>query len=253
MTMKDANGGCPAQAVTQRALCLAAVCYRANIEAVAAHGAKVGSQPGPELKELGERINGWLISEQLRDTLSSAERRLLDARLGEAGPQEVINATWRAEALTVLLWALELVDAIPPYDTQCELKSALERVGFLKNTDAIVADAKLRHRVELLDARETAETWNWRARKCQLAREPDQYPPPAGKSYEEIVRAAATRAQDAGRIIAIDGDFPAFGKPYRRATEDESWLLHSIAQERHYALNWITGTDEDWDDVLIDT
>lgn len=250
------NNVLPAQAVTRRALCLAALCYRGHIEASLAGRNVPVRHGGRELKcgiGMVVRINNWLASERLRDALSADEKRFLDARLGDVGPPEVINATWRTEALAVLLWAFRLAEDIPPYDTKCHLDSALERISFLKDTRAIVADARLRSLVELQDARRIAELWHWRARTYQMAHEPDRHRRPTDKSEEEFVRAAATSAKHDGRFATINGDFSVFGKPYREATEEEWQLLLSIARERHYGLNWLTGIGEDWDEVLTDT
>jgi len=105
----------------------------------------------------------------------------------------------------------------------------------------------------LQDARETAEIWHWRAMTYQIEHAPDRPQLISGKADGEFVRAAAIKAQGGSRFLAIDGDFPVFGKPYREATEQEFRLLLSIARERHHALNWLTDLDEDWDEVLTDT
>jgi hypothetical protein len=254
--MDDQTSDHTAKAVARRVLCLAALCFRAHIEAALAGNTMLfrdtSGEPARKVHTTAARINDWLVAERLRNALSTAERRFLDTRLGDVNAQEVINATWRVEALAVLLWALRISESIPPYDTQVALDAMLECSGFLKDTAAVVAEARLRNAVELRDARKIAELWHWRATAYQI-----EYEAACGESSTgtevEFVRAAASKAQDVGRFTAIDGDFPAFGKPYREATEEEWRLLLGIARERHYALNWLTGMDEAWDDVLTDT
>lgn len=247
----------PAQAVARRALCLAALCYRARVEtAMVQRNARYEGSDADfsrRFQPVANKVKDWLKSEQLWDASPAAERRLLGARLGHMGPQEVINATWRAEALVVLLWALRLAESIPPYDTKTDLDAAFDSIGLLEETGTFVVNARLRGSCELCRARDTAELWHWRARTYQIQGEPDRHSSRFGKSKEEIVRVVATKAQDDDIFVAIDGDFPAFGEAYRKATVEEWRLLQSIAVERHHGLNWLCNMDEDWDSVTRDT
>jgi hypothetical protein len=57
-----------------------------------------------------------------------------------------------------------------------------------------------------------------------------------------MLKMTSSKAAEAGDFEApIDGDFPAFGKPYRDLTEAEFSVAMSIALERHRALNWLCG------------
>jgi len=49
------------------------------------------------------------------------------------------------------------------------------------------------------------------------------------------------------------GDFRAYGKVYRHLSPEQHAEAHSIAVERHHALNWLCGAGETWDDVPLDT
>ena len=67
---------------------------------------------------------------------------------------------------------------------------------------------------------------------------------------------SATAAQERGDIAQVfEGDFPAFGKPYHRATSDEYSILTSIAMERHRAFNWLCGMapGNRWHETPTDT
>lgn len=52
---------------------------------------------------------------------------------------------------------------------------------------------------------------------------------------------SAERAESDGLFIAIDGDFPAFGRAYSSISPEEWSIANSIAMERHKALNWQCG------------
>jgi len=51
----------------------------------------------------------------------------------------------------------------------------------------------------------------------------------------------------------LRGDFQAYGKNYRHLSPDQHAEAHSIAAERHHALNWVCGLGESWDTVPLDT
>jgi hypothetical protein len=76
----------------------------------------------------------------------------------------------------------------------------------------------------------------------------------AEHDLEAIVRDAATHAYEQGDIgEPIGADFPLFGKAYREMTDDEYSRATSIAMERHFALNWLCGYSDDWDETPTDT
>ena len=74
-------------------------------------------------------------------------------------------------------------------------------------------------------------------------------------SLGDIVRMAAQNAAADGLFEAIDGDFPAFGRPYAQLTADEWFQVTSIAMERHRALNWLCGyaPGNKWEETPTDT
>jgi hypothetical protein len=64
-----------------------------------------------------DEVLAWLEETGVRHDLTPWELRIVEAPV----PTErmVINASWRSEALMMLLWALGKIDALPPADTQC--------------------------------------------------------------------------------------------------------------------------------------
>lgn len=172
--------------------------------------------------------------ERLRARLADALGRL------PSDEQEVVDAVWGGEALGTLLWSLQLAE-LPEYDTPF----AAEALG------TELAGAALRSPGEIELERETARLWHWRARTAQL--EPAQLPPQYA-SVDQAVASVAMRGHEQGLLPRpLRGDFPAFGKIYRHLTPAEQAEAHSVAVERHHALNWLCGEGATWEDVPLDT
>jgi hypothetical protein len=167
--------------------------------------------------------------------------------------QALLDASWRAEALGVITWALKLSGQILPYDEQSSDQSALSTLKILFPTAPFLSTAKLRPDAQILAARETAEAWLWRARTTRCQKQPGRYPPPTGWTYEKIIHLAADHWEKQGLFKAIEGDFPAHGKAYSQLTEAECPSMNSIATERLYGLNWLCGHAHNWDLVPTGT
>jgi len=183
---------------------------------------------------------------------SPRERALLSAPAGKWTRQDIANASWRAESVGILLWAVGLIKSIPPYDKEFEQPEVIQRLDMLYASPDYVRRLALRSAQEIGKAREIAEHWHWRSRTTQIQREGVQAPP--GITFDRIIEVSAIGGYEDGMNPApIENDFPAFGKPYRSLTEAEYSLASSIAMERHFALNWLCGFSKDWDDTPTDT
>ena len=74
------------------------------------------------------------------------------------------------------------------------------------------------------------------------------------QSFDQLIAATAMKAYARGLLpLPLRGDFPAFRKPYRSLSADERSLVHSIAAERHYALEWLCRPGVEWDETRTDT
>jgi hypothetical protein len=174
--------------------------------------------------------------------LQAEVREALD-RLPSDDPA-VVDAVWRGEALGTLLWALELVE-LPPYDRPFDPHEVVA---------ADLAGARLRDDEELAAEQESARLWHWRARTTGVQARDDVAPPPRYASFDQLVAATAMRGYEQGLLPApMRGDFRAYGKVYRHLAPDQLAEAHSVAVERHHALNWLLGQGSSWDDVPLDT
>lgn len=190
----------------------------------------------------------------LWEDTSPSERAGFEQPASAISDRQMINTSWRAEAVHCLAWALRLVDHLPDYDTQSdpEIVMPLIPTGDLAS---YCRSASLRDRAAIDRAREIAELWHWRRRTRQLQRDGNQ--PRAGEpTLDEIVREVAPRMVADGMLPnVIDEDFPVLGRAYRDLSEDEWTMAGSIAMERHFALNWLCGyaPGNDWDETPTDT
>jgi hypothetical protein len=176
--------------------------------------------------------------QSLRSEVSAALSRL------PSQEREVVDAVWLGEALGTLLWSLHLVE-LPPYDRPFDTEEVVE---------ANAAAGELRDPDELELERDSARLWHWRARTTDLQRSGELQLPSRYASFDQLIAATAMRGHEEGLLpVPIRGDFPAYGKVYRHLTPEQHAEAHSIAAERHHALNWLAGEGTSWDDVPLDT
>jgi hypothetical protein len=244
-----------AESAARRALALSLVVSRGVFEFMIANTPPAEREPAIRAFDDAHRdIYGGLREMRLWDGLAASEREWLDKPFGDWTARDVVDATWRGEALLVVKWALGRADRIPPYDEPPtpSPNEPLEITEIDLTMDA-TAEFHLRPEEEIATARDQAELWLWRARAMQVRREGIAIELPEGMSLDQIIALSAERGESAGWFRTIEGDLPAFQKPYA-ALNEEQWLtMYSIAMERLHALNWLCGLADDWDEVPLDT
>jgi hypothetical protein len=177
-------------------------------------------------------------------SLSPHEESLIATPATSWNAEDVVDAAWRGEALGTIAWALSAAE-LPPYDMPFDhfgLSHGLE-------LDA----AELRDEDEIDAERDAARLWHWRARTAVLQRERRLELPEPWRTAEQLVAATAMDGHERGLLpLPIRGDFPASGRAFRELDDETLALLHSIAAERHYGLEWLCGHVE-WDSIRTDT
>lgn len=201
----------------------------------------------------------WATLGKYRKFLSPSEKELSTTTVETVRHQQLADASWRVESLGVLLWALNFVGRILPYDET----TSPDFIGHFwrSETEPFIASAELRPRADISAAREMAEGWHWRSRTRQLIEDGTVFPDSpnfhdAGIfSFDDVVRKAAGYHAESGAFEMIDGDFPVFGKAYRDLDADQWSVVRSITIERHFALNWLSGyaPNHQWDETPTDT
>lgn len=178
----------------------------------------------------------------LWDEMDQDERYFLEAGPTEIPAQALVDANWLGESIICLLWALGYIPEIPPYDQAVsrEVRKHLAKVP----TRILEETATLRPAALIEKQRDLAELWHWRSRTRPL-QEGGRMPAmldSRGLTIERVLQLSSAKAAEEGMAPPpIDGDFPAFGKPYRSLTPDEFSIATSIAMERHRAFNWMCG------------
>lgn len=207
-----------------------------------------------------KRDEFWPRLGALRSQMSPWEREFAASTMVTMTQRQQLDASWRIESFQVLLWSLGRLSDLPAFDVQADqdiLKGyadgSLEQ--FLKKARLLP--------IEKVDRmRDLAETWHWRSRTRQIIEEgrvlkPSPQMVSAGlRTFDDIIRLSAETAAKEGRIPdTMDGDFVAFGKPYRAMTAEEWSIVRSITKERHFALNWLCGyaPANHWDETPTDT
>jgi hypothetical protein len=233
--------------VAYRALALTALTYRVSADSFT----RTNPEKNPRLHEVLNQLRGWVSSHGIEVHLSPIERKALAQPLGKIDDDTLFDLSWRVQALVALLWALGKVDPMPTY---CEsyAANALPLMSLGSPVEEFLTTVRLRPEEDLVTERHRAEFWNWRARTDLMRRHGTK--PPTSETYEASIATAAKSALEDGIVVEQrDGDVVCRGVPYRELSQEAFADVASTAQERHFALNWICGYAEDWDDTPTDT
>lgn len=194
----------------------------------------------------------WMRGEGVWEHTSAIERYLFEQPVGSWTQQECVVASWRNEALCMLLWSLGLVNSAPPYDREWQIGAAMDQVPLGEDPRTFVEQAKLRPAWELHQARDAAELWHWRGNTERIRRGEVKLEVEADVD-DAIAMTTRTMVSTGMLTNLIDNDFPAYGRAYRDLSPDQFSFALSVALERHYAMNWVCAYGSDWDDVPVDT
>ena len=206
-------------------------------------------------KEKSNQLVAFLKFHNLWDLMTEEEKEFIQSVPPKVKKQQHINAMWNIESAVVLMWALGLIKAFPPFDEQTD-PEILKRIPY-QDINNFVSSAKLLPEEVIEEKRSLAELWHWRSRTRQL-QEMGRVPPreTGYSTFDEIVRAVAYEAYKRGDLSRIvDYDFLAKSKAYRELDADEWAIVQSITIERHRALNWLCGyaPGNKWDKTPTDT
>jgi hypothetical protein len=201
--------------------------------------------------ELLSALRAWVSRERIQKSFSAEERRLFAAPLGGWNDRELIDTSWTIECLGVFLWALNLVEDLPPYDVAFDFRLSeiiaidSEKKNFAKS---------LRPKEVIDRQRDVSELWHWRSVNARFVTGEIIDTSTSSEDRLKYAMSAAATARSRGDIRElIDGDFPAFGKAYKDLDQSERSEMASIARERERAFNWLVGYEWNWDEVQVDT
>ena len=111
----------------------------------------------------------WLKSEDLWDAVSRAERKLFGK--GKLSNRQLINASWRIEALEAMVWAMGLLPDLTSNTSQCSHRRIEALFPFyLESAKFFVERSKLRSREEIEFALEEIYVEHWKVRDARVNR-----------------------------------------------------------------------------------
>jgi len=119
-----------------------------------------------------EDILNWLKSEGLWSELSPSELEFVSAE--RPTRKQIINASWKSEALIVLLWAIRKIDQLPAPNEQCDTALfKLHLPPFVEmSVSSFISEAARRSDDILIDMADHILQLHWRARDARLHNRP---------------------------------------------------------------------------------
>lgn len=222
--------------VAARALVLSAVACRGLIEEDA-------SDPGAE--QLRKNVSQWLSDIGLAAEMEQQEAAVLSTPLGKLDIPAARDASWSAEGMVVLGWALGRA-SLPAFYAECDPPAVANALGFLAGKeDTVLKDARLRDQAEVSIAEETYLTLHWRLRQFSFDSKRIDFP--------EYVARCNWGPLRLDEVPLCDGDLAIDGVRIDRVPDDVFHQTMSIVQERHRAFNWLIGWESVYSQVTTDT
>lgn len=151
-----------------------------------------------------ERFWNWIGNNSIKSYLSDNEKHFIET--DSPTHQQLVDFSWRAEALVSLLWSIGILETMPTPSEQFSVYSIGELNAVTQNPKAFLDNIKLRPDSELEEMEDKFFHAHWQVRDAQL-----------------------------------------FGKKMPENLNPE------VVYERRYALSWLIGWGDDWDNVPTDT
>jgi hypothetical protein len=124
-----------------------------------------------EVPDEREKVIEFLKTNLLWDKVSPAEKELFQK--DELTEQEVVNISWRSEAVWLLLWTIDKVDSIELPTAQIEIGEIVSRLPkFLTDPREFIETSTVRPTTEILDALDLTYRLHWATRNADLTKQP---------------------------------------------------------------------------------
>lgn len=226
-----------AERVARRALALTAIAARGLLE----HNTNE-----PDRMTTFQEMHQWIRDVGIGDELEPNEWEVLQRPLGKLDSQSTINSVWRLEALTVLAWALQLME-LPPHDRLAVPADMWRRLGWLDADAAktILREPKLRTRDAIETLRKRLFAIHWRLRNYHLR--------PQVMDFAEFARTSWFGPLDIAGLSLVGGDLALGGQRIDKASSNDFSAAHSTARERHQAVIWLASGPAKFSDAEAHT
>jgi hypothetical protein len=120
--------------------------------------------------QTSEQLQNWVSKHRISDYFSAEEA----AFYSNPAPtrEQIVNQTWRTEALVPLCWALGLVEELPPLNVQISWADTPALKLAAADPDGFIAAASLRSIGTLDEAEQELYHQHWRVHDAQLFGKP---------------------------------------------------------------------------------
>ncbi|MBC7174215.1 MAG: DUF4272 domain-containing protein, partial [Polyangiaceae bacterium] len=173
------------------------------------------------------------------------EAAQLVAPIGSLDRQEMINATWRLEGMSVLAWALGVAD-LPAHDRPVEGLRMCISLGLLSREKPML--------LELPQRRTPEEVAEMEGRLLGIHwRMVDYRSQPARLDFRAVAANNWSGGWDVSEVPLVDGDLAIRGVRVDLADAAARNETESIARERHQAINWVMGRSPSYSTAPSDT
>lgn len=159
-----------------------------------------------------EENQKWIDENNIEQYLSVQELTFI--RNPNPEHQDLVNFSWKTEALASLIWSLNGLDEMPALNEQFNVWSNKLVIKAVRDTSDFLASVRLRPDEELEQMESYLYHQHWRVRDRDLGFNTDK------SSKDE---------------------------------QDINELNSGIVYERRYGMSWVSGFGESWDDVPTDT
>ncbi len=221
--------------VLRRAFCLCAVICRSFID----------EPDNEQCADILSRAKSWLEDVGALSELEAWESECLDAPLGSLDPQTRVNASWTSEGLTVLAWALGILD-LPAHDTCQDPQVVSAEFDFLHSeASELFESLELKSGAEIQKGADQAFALHWRLRQFSLKHE--------AMNLAEFAPTAWFGPLNIDGVPLVDGDLAIAGKAISQTPAEQVQMATSITMERHRAFNWLLGYDPVYSEVDTST
>ncbi|APU11773.1 hypothetical protein A5M85_16245 [Cellulophaga lytica] len=116
----------------------------------------------------GEDLNfkAWIATNDIKNYLSFKETEFINSN--EPEQNAIINFSWRAEALTSLFWAANLIEEMPALNAQFDVYSIKQLAEIIGNPKEFITTITLRPDEDLTAMETELYNQHWRVRDAQL-------------------------------------------------------------------------------------
>lgn len=179
------------------------------------------------------RLADWFWSLNVGHELEEYERHVLDQPLGAIGAEPAAQISQSLESVSVLAWALQLVE-LPAHDQFVQAKRLADVLGlFREDTRFVIDSAELRCEAVLRAAADRIMAVHWRLREFELNPHP--------VDFAAMCRDSWFGALDADALPLINNDLAIGTESISRADPSLRQRIKLATQHRHRAINWLCG------------